>query len=199
MPFGPYILCPLIAIMSAERGRSARPSPCTASHRNSAPTSWANLASVSTGWITPISLLTSITASSAARSSSSAATRAGSSSPSRPTGSSTASNPSSPSASTVSRTAECSVSTASTRMRRGSARRAFRAVPCIAMLSASVAPEVKRRRPPSGIVAATRSRATSTAAAAVRPGRCALWGLAKRSRSQGVIASKTSGASGVVA
>jgi hypothetical protein len=47
-----------------------------------------------------------------------------------------------------------------------------------AQFSASVAPEVKKTRPPFGSSAATWSRATSTAAAAARPALCVLDGFA---------------------
>ena len=71
------------------------------------------------------------------------------------------------------------------------------------MFSASVAPEVKITRPPGGSNVATWSRATSIAAAAARPVRCGLCGLAKPSvsgpPSQRSIASRASGDSGVVA
>jgi hypothetical protein len=71
--------------------------------------------------------------------------------------------------------------------------------PLIAKLIASVAPEVKITRPSLGKSAATCSRATSTAAAACRPPACALCGFQYLSFSQGSIAAKALGASGVVA
>ena len=72
-------------------------------------------------------------------------------------------------------------------------------LPLIAQLSASVAPLVNATRPPDGSNAATWSRAVSTAARARRPSRCAECGLACCDSSQGSIAARASGASGVVA
>jgi hypothetical protein len=76
--------------------------------------------------------------------------------------------------------------------------------PAIARLSASVAPEVKITRPPGGNSAATCARAASTAAAARGPGGVgyADWHSRRGSSgpaSQGSIAARASGASGVVA
>ena len=65
------------------------------------------------------------------------------------------------------------------------------------------APDVNTTRPPGGNSAATRSRATSTTASAWRPSRCGLCGLPNPvpsgPSSQRSIASRASGASGVVA
>ena len=78
-----------------------------------------------------------------------------------------------------------------------------RAVPRMAKLIASVAPPVKITCPPAGNSAATRSRANSIAAAACRPIRWGECGLPKPvpsgPSSQRNIASRASGASGVVA
>ena len=72
-------------------------------------------------------------------------------------------------------------------------------LPLIAQFNASVAPLVNTTRPPGGSNSAIWFRATSTAALAARPMRLGEWGLANWSRSHGTIASKASGASGVVA
>ena len=103
-----------------------------------------------------------------------------------------------PLARAVSSTAACSIDDTATRPNRPACRS-----PIIARLIASVAPDVKITRPPGGNSAATCARATSTAAAAARPGRCALCGLAKPiasgPQSHGNIAARASGAKGVVA
>ena len=49
----------------ASIGRDTRPKPCTASQKNSASLARASADSAAIGWITPISLLTSIAATSA--------------------------------------------------------------------------------------------------------------------------------------
>ena len=73
-------------------------------------------------------------------------------------------------------------------------------VPLSAQLSASVAPQVKAKRPPAGPSArSTWSRATSIAAAASRPSATGQCGLANFSSIHGRIAAATSGATGVVA
>ena len=75
-----------------------------------------------------------------------------------------------------------------------------RAAPLIAMLFASVAPEVKTiSRGSAPIRAAMWARASSTAASAARPMACsALCGLAKFSSHHGRMAVSTRGSTGVV-
>jgi hypothetical protein len=140
------------------------------------------------GWIVPISLLTCITQT---RRISSGRSCAGLHRPSPVTSSWWPR----PALSAVSITAACSIAEYATEP------------PCplprIARLIASVALPVKITRPPGGSSAATCSRASSTAAAAIRPIRCAECGLPNPSLpgppSQRTIASRASGASGVVA
>jgi hypothetical protein len=139
--------------------------------------------------------LTSITATSAQRSSIIAPAMSRSTSPSAPTCSRTSSTPLPSSHSAVSSTAACSVATVTSRRRPDRSN-----VPLRAQFSASVAPEVKAKRPPDRpSVSSIRSRATSIAAAASRPQRDALWGLANFSSIHGRIAAAASGATGVVA
>ena len=165
------------------RGIGTRPSPWTASHSISAPASWAAAAISATGWITPISLLTSIAATSS-HALVELAPRAGRGRPGRrrPTGKQVTSTPCPASHSQLSSTAACSVATVTIRLRPPAA---FSHVPLSAQLSASVAPPVKASEPPSSpIAASTWSRATSTAAAASLPearGRVRVGELAPRS------------------
>ena len=114
------------------RTASARPSSC-ASRANSA-----------IGWMTPISLLTSMTATMAVLSSITASAMSRSTSPSLPTWRRTTSTPFPSSHSAVSSTAACSVATVTSLRRLDSLER-----PLSAQFSASVAPRVKANRPPA--------------------------------------------------
>jgi hypothetical protein len=130
-----------IATMSqAPRGSSTRPKPWTASQKTSAPRARAIREISATGWITPISLLTSMTATRPVPSPIRSAACAAWTTPSDPTGSNSTSHPSPLSHSTVSRTQACSVATVTIR-RLPSGSRA--APPFKAQFAASVAPEVK--------------------------------------------------------
>ncbi len=62
-PCGPPILCDDSVIRSAPsvlRSQAMRPGPCTASTWRSPPAAWTSAAASATGWITPVSLLASI-------------------------------------------------------------------------------------------------------------------------------------------
>ena len=95
----------------------------------------------------------------------------------------------------------CSVASVTTRRRPSPCEAAKRAAPLMAMLFASVAPEVKTiSRASAPTSAATSARAASTASSAARPIACStLCGLAKFSSHQGRMAASTRGSSGVVA
>ena len=152
-----------------------------------------------TSWTVPTSLLASITETSTVSGRTAEATAAGSMRPCRSQSTTVRSaRPASASSRAVARTASCSMAL-TTRWRPRSAPHRS-STPRRARLSASVPPEVKTTsRDAQPAAAATRSRASSTAARARRPCPWAEEGLPNSSPSQGRIAARTSGSRGVVA
>ncbi len=170
------------------------PTACTASVWKATPRSRQRRAISATGWIAPTSLFAHITdttlaGSSRASSSASRATR-----PSASTATVVTAAPSRAAWAAARRTALCSMADRTTPPPPARHR------PSTAMLSASVplaVNTISSGAAPSA--AATRSRASSSAARASRPAACALDGLPNRSPRNGSMAARTAGRSGVVA
>ena len=187
--------------MSTSRLRTSTgtlPAACTPSQWTRAPRSRAIRTTSASGWITPVSLFASITATTAVSSSTRASARRDRRAPSA-----------------VARTPSTETPSSARRLRRVRDgvmldRRVARAgvapageaatSPRSAMLSASVPLPVNTiSAGDAPIRAATWPRASSTAARARWPNQCRLEALPKPSRSTGSIASSTRGSSGVVA
>ena len=197
-PPGPQILWPLTdtrSAPSASMSKGMRPAICVASQWNSAPAARTRSAISPTGLSTPVSLLAAITDTSTTSSAIRSCTASGSTMPPRVTSiTSSLASPRSASQRAVRATEACS--TADTSIRRLPSGAASTA-PRKARLLASVAPEVNTTppgRPPTS--AATCSRASSTAAACLRPNRCTDEALPTEPVSVGTIASATRGSSG---
>jgi hypothetical protein len=202
IPLGAPTLCPLTEAKSngiLRASTSTLPNACTASVWNRPPAALVSSASSAIGWITPVSLLIHITEQSARSPAVSFALASPRSTvPAGSTASSRSSAPSLAAWCTACNTALCSIGVDTTTVFPCALR--IRQPPSTARLSPSVPPDVKQTS--SGAAPrqlATRSRASSRAARASRPQRCVLDGLPKRGPKKGVMASRTSGRTGVVA
>ena len=169
IPLGPYILWAERLSRSTPRSStstSMRPTAWVASVWSAAPAA-RRIAEISaSGWMTPISLLASMADTSAVSALSALSSAAMSATPSSMTGRISTSNPPRPRWRTVSRTAGCSVASVNIRPRP----RAAAAIPRIARLQDSVAPETNTISPSSAPMRlATWLLAFSTAARASHP------------------------------
>src|SRR6185503_18072450 len=193
-PCGPWNLCAATLTRSACQPSTAiaiLPGACMASTWNSAPHSLTSGPSASSGWMTPVSLLTAITLTSATSGASIVASSSGSTAPFGRTGMTVSGKPSASSARAVARIEACSIAVVTSRLRPEAARSAPRSARLLDSLPVAVN-AISSDWPPTR--RATSSRAASIASRAASPRECTLEALPNFSASHGCMAATTSAA-----